>query len=78
MNVDKYHSEVATFKAQNSKTQNAIVIRRSTRLNQSRMKQAKILMVALGITFIVGCSTARYLLVEIDSVGTAGLERQGM
>ena len=76
MNVDKYHSEVATFKAQNS--QNAILIQKSIYLNQSRMKQAKILIVALGITFIVGCSTARYLLVEIDSVGTAGLERQGM
>ena len=78
MNVDKYHSEVATFKAQNSKSQSAIVIRKSTCLNQSRMKQSKILMVALVITFIVGCSTARYLLVEIDSVGTADLERQGM
>ena len=78
MNIDKYHSEVVTFKAQNSKSQRAIVIRTSSCLNQSRMKQAKILMVALGITFIVVCSTARYLLVEIDSVGTAGLERQGM
>ena len=78
MNVDKYHSEVATFKAQNSKSQRTIVIRTSSCLNQSRMKQAKILMVALGITFIVGCSTARYLLVEIDNVSTAGLERQGM
>ena len=78
MNVDKYHSEVANIKAQDSKFQSAIVIRTSTCLNQSRMKQAKMLMVALGITFIVGCSTARYLLVEIDSVGTAGLERQGM
>ena len=54
MNVDKYHSEVATFKAQNSKSQRTIVIRTSSCLNQSRMKQETILMLALGVIFIGG------------------------
>ena len=59
MNVDKYHSEVATFKAQNTKFQSTIVIRTSSCLNQSRMKQATILMLGLGVIFIVRGSTAQ-------------------
>ena len=54
MNDDKYHSEVATFKAKNLKSQSAILIRKSTCLNQSRMKQETILMLALGLIFIGG------------------------
>ena len=60
--------KVSPPKLKTLKSEKHILIRKRSCRYQSRMKQVTILMRALGFLVIVGCSKAKYLLVQIDDV----------
>ena len=61
------YSNCITSHVKSSKAVNkSIEIRKSSCWHQSRMKQATLLLRALGFIVIVGCSNPKYLLVETD------------
>ena len=57
--------KVSPPKLKTLKSEKHILIRKRSCRYQSRMKQVTIMMRALGFLVIVGCSKAKYLLVEI-------------
>merc|ERR1712223_461661 len=58
-----------------------ILVRRSGCLYNSKMKQVTVMTIAVGCFFLVGYSTAKYLLVEIENevdVGMQGVKNEAI